>query len=647
GVVYTLFGTVLYESRSKVLVSVKNVGMGGDGGSETVMDEDILSNHMELLLSRKIVGEALDRADPDAPQRTLLELPSIKSELSATKDAVDFVLGRLELTKGGGGGAKSARSLLIQLSHPDAADAEKILTAVVARYERYLIEQVESRMGRATEVVRQLRDDSEAELVAAEEAHLKYRQQAPLFFQGEGSSNIYQERYRGLQDEMLDVDIQTSSLETRLEKVRDSLETMDSSGDPVDNLDKLALIDSASLERLGVFAGLQINASNSAEFKSVMPVRMEEARAEFTQLLQLNSEKQRLSSLFGPGHPQVQEIENQITLVKDFLRKNKEQTKIEGLLGNGGLSAEGLLKAYIGFLQHDIETLAEKRMQLVALSEDAEKKAKNLVEYELNDIVLQSNIRRQQSIFDSHVQQLRDLDVASGLTGYQYELLEVPRMGEKCWPAPIPCIGAGLLLGLLAGVSLGVFNDVRDGRFRSAEELDQAITTDILSRVGRLSDIKAGVTGLMQTESSREGEGFRLGRTVLLPKIKSGELRTIGFTSPMQGDGKSTIASNYAITFSQVGLRVLVLDADLRRPTVHRYFSVPIEEGLSDVLEGRMELDEVIKETQADNVSVVTAGALPKMPAELLQDRGFDDFLAAVKDQFDVVLVDIPPVLAV
>ena len=640
GIAYALNAQVWYQSQAKVLINEKSAGLGSGNSATAIVDEDILANHMELLRSRKIVGEALAESG-------LMGMESIKPHLIGDQDAVDFVIDRLELTKGGGGSAKTARSLMIALKHTDPEDAQTLLTAVMARYKDFIVDQVEDVMKRADNLVEQAKNEVEADLIAAEEEHLNARQNAPLFFQGEGSSNVYQDRYRRLQEEMLDIDIKESTVKTRLDRVNETLAEMDKTASAVDNLDKLALIDSESLERLGVFAGLQMNAANTAEFKAAMPAKMEEARTQITHLLRLNSEKQRLNAIFGPGHPKVIEIENEITLVKTFLKENEELSKPVGMIGENTLTPETLLKAYIGFLNHDLGAYAERRRELEILAKDAEGKAKDLIEYELNDMVLRSKIRRQEALFDGLMQQLRDLDTASSLSGYLYEFLEVPRLGKKVWPNPKICGLGGLMMGLFLGLFLAVANDIRDGRFRSVAEIDEAIDIPSLGRVGKLNSINQGIRGLLAAENSPNAEAFRLGRTMLLPDINSGKLRVIGFTSPMQGDGKSTVVSNFAVSFSQVGLRVLVVDADMRRPSVHNYFSVPRLNGLCDVLDGRAKIQDVIKQTEAEGVSVISSGNLADMPAEMLQGEAFDNVIAEVRDMYDLVLVDMPPVLAV
>ncbi|MEP2308486.1 polysaccharide biosynthesis tyrosine autokinase, partial [Rhodopirellula bahusiensis] len=625
GVVYALNAQVWYESSAKVLINQKSAGLGGNSTGTDMVDEDILANHMELIQSRMIVGEALE-------ENKLRDLPSIEPQLNEKTDAIDYVIDQLSIVKGGDGSAKTARSLNITFTHTEPDDAKLVLTAVMKRYEQFIIDQVEQVMGRANEMVNKAKTEVEAELVAAEQEHLKARQEAPLFFQGEGSSNIYQDRYRRLQDELLDLDIQESTVKTRLTRVDETLKEMDESTDPIDQLDKLALIDSDSLERLGVFAGLQMNSANSAEFKAAMPAKMEEARTQITHLLKLNSEKQRLTSVFGPGHPKVQELESEITLVKEFLQDQKELTSPAEMFGDSALTPEGLLKAYVGFLNHDLAALSERRKELTYLAKDAEDKAKELIEYELTDMILQKKIGRQEDLFEGVVQQLRELDTASGLTGYLYEFLAVPRTGQKSWPKLPLCGLGGLMLGLFSGLFLAVANDVRDGRFRSAAELDEAIGLPSLGRVGKLNSINQGIKGLIATELSPDAEAFRLGRTMLLPDIRNGNVRAIGFTSPMQGDGKSTVVSNFAVSFSQIGLKVLVIDADLRRPSAHRYFSLGKEDGLCDVLEGRLEIPEAIKSTEADNVFVMTSGSSSQTPAELLQSQRLDEVLAVLKE---------------
>lgn len=638
GILYATKATVWYKSTAAILVNSKTAGV--DAVNSEVVNEDILANHMEMLRSRKIVEGALTKDG-------LMDLASIQPHLSIPngEDAADYVIRQLEIVKGGSGAAKSARSLNLALAHTDPEESQKILESVLVEYQNYIAGQLESVMSKADEFITHAKDEVETELRQAEQEYLTARKAAPMLFQGEGSSNVYQDKYRRIEEELLNVDIQESSLKTRLERVRETLGDMDLKGGLAENLDKLALIDSDSMQRLGLYASLQVNAANTADFQATQPARIAEAQTQYKHVLELMSEKQRLTTVFGPGHPKVQDIQDQIDLVKNFLNEKGEETSLG--LGAGMLSPESLLKAYIGFLEHDLATLSQRKQELTILAANAEAQAKTLIDFELQDMVLRKKIERHEELFDGVVQQLRELDTASGLSGYVYELLETPRAGIKSWPKLPLCALGGLMLGMFGGLFLAVANDLRDSRFHTAVELEQFIGVPTLGRIGKVNSIRQGVKGLIATELTPDAEAIRMMRTLLLLDVKSKKLRTIAMTSPMQGDGKSTVVSNLAVSFSQLGMSVLVVDCDLRRPSIHHYFSVSRDNGLVDVLSKDVEPAEAIRNTYVENVDVLPAGAATSTPAELLQSPKFDQLLELMQEKYDVVLLDLPPVLAV
>ena len=640
GTAYALNAEIWYQSRAKVLISQKSAGLGDSTTGQLLIDDATLANHVSLIASRLIVGDALKNDG-------LLELESITERLDEKTDVTAYVIDHLRIDGGGAGSAKGSHSLNVQFIHTDPEDTQLVLASVMRRYEKYIIDQIQQVMGLANSSVQNVKKQVEEELRNAEQEHLISRKEAPLFTQDSGSSNLYLDHYRRLHDEMLELDIRESELRTRLKQVQDTLSKLAESDQPVDQLDKLAVIDAESLERLGVFAGLQASAAKSPEMLEAIPAKAEEARTQITGLMKLNTELDRLTAIFGPKHPKVREVQSQIELVKKFINENDALESTDEFLDETQLSTEGLLRAYVGFVEHDLAALAERRRELQFLTEDAKKKAKEFQTFELLDVTLVKKIERQQQLYETIEEQLRDLDTASGLSGYLYEFLEVPRVGERSWPSLSLCGFGGAFLGLCLGFFGAFFSELRDRRFRSAEELDNAIGLTNLGRVGMLNSIDMGVEGLVAAESSPDAEAFRLGRTVLLRSMRAGQLKTIGFTSPMQGDGKSTVTSNFAVCFSQLDLKTIVVDADLRRPSVDRYFSVAKTGGLCDVLEQRLSLDDVIKETDVDNVNVITAGSSTERPAELLQSPLFDDLLDELKQRYDVVLVDLPPALAV
>lgn len=142
-------------------------------------------------------------------------------------------------------------------------------------------------------------------------------------------------------------------------------------------------------------------------------------------------------------------------------------------------------------------------------------------------------------------------------------------------------------------------------------------------------------------------EQFRTLRTNINFSMPDQELQTILFTSASPGEGKSTIAANTAIVFAQEGKRVLLVDADMRKPTVHYTFHMTNTLGLSNLLTRQATLDEVVKESEIDKLHVITCGPIPPNPAELLGSRTMNKIIEEMKDHYDIILFDAPPVLSV
>jgi capsular exopolysaccharide synthesis family protein len=143
---------------------------------------------------------------------------------------------------------------------------------------------------------------------------------------------------------------------------------------------------------------------------------------------------------------------------------------------------------------------------------------------------------------------------------------------------------------------------------------------------------------------SVEAESYRAVRTAL---FVSGDSHVIQVTSPEPGDGKTTLISNLALAIAQSGKNVLLIDADLRRPTIHQFFGVSQELGLSDVLNGDVDVVTAARPTLIPGLSLVTAGTEPQNPAELLASPSFEQLVAATRKEYDYVLIDSPPLLAV
>ena len=208
-------------------------------------------------------------------------------------------------------------------------------------------------------------------------------------------------------------------------------------------------------------------------------------------------------------------------------------------------------------------------------------------------------------------------------------------------------VALGLLVGLALGVGIAVLRETLDNRVRT--ELDVEKISDKPVVGGIAYDSKASERPLIVQVDPRSprAESFRTLRTNLQFLDLGTGSRTFVMTSSMQSEGKSTTVSNLAIALDSAGFRVILIDADLRRPRVAEYMDVDGSAGLTDVLIGRATLEDVAHPWGRGNMVVLPSGAIPPNPSELLGSRAMQDLITHLEQQFDYVLFDAPPLLPV
>lgn len=139
-------------------------------------------------------------------------------------------------------------------------------------------------------------------------------------------------------------------------------------------------------------------------------------------------------------------------------------------------------------------------------------------------------------------------------------------------------------------------------------------------------------------------EGYRVLRTNVMFSLPGEGCKCVGVTSPAPGDGKSTTAANLAIALSQIGKRVILIDCDMRLPTVATTFDIPAAPGLSDFLVGQARIEDAVRRCNTHGISILPSGNLPPDATGLLEDRQLDSLFSALKKIFDYIIVDLPPV---
>ncbi len=143
-------------------------------------------------------------------------------------------------------------------------------------------------------------------------------------------------------------------------------------------------------------------------------------------------------------------------------------------------------------------------------------------------------------------------------------------------------------------------------------------------------------------------ESVKILRTNLQFSNVDGNMKTIMLTSSVPGEGKSFISSNLSVAFAALGMKVLLVDCDMRRGTQYKHFKLSNLNGLSDLLvDANVNYEKYIKDTKIENVSLITAGTVPPNPSELLASKKFETFISDMKEMFDIIIFDLPPVTVV
>ena len=141
-------------------------------------------------------------------------------------------------------------------------------------------------------------------------------------------------------------------------------------------------------------------------------------------------------------------------------------------------------------------------------------------------------------------------------------------------------------------------------------------------------------------------EAYRSLRTNIKYSAIDNDIKTIVITSSIPGEGKSTVAGNLAFSFSDAGYKVLIIDCDLRKPSLHRKFGISNNFGLTDLLIEKTAVKEGIKQI-SKNLSIITSGSIPPNPSEILGSNAFSNLIEIVKQSFDYILIDTPPLIPV
>ncbi len=353
-----------------------------------------------------------------------------------------------------------------------------------------------------------------------------------------------------------------------------------------------------------------------------------------------------LNTQFGPSYPKLAQLNSQLKELDTQIQS--EMKKI----------ATSLRGQYLTALQREHmlrDALDKQKTEANKLNESA-------IQYSL----LKRDVETNRQLYEGLLEKLKEAGVSAGLKSNNFRIVDSARPANSPIEPNIPRnLGAAFVLGLASGVGLAYLLEGLDNTIRTTEQAQMISGLAPLGMIplgSKSARDGAAAKRLVIASSSKEAvelvtqvrpqsqmaESYRALRTSLLLSNLGAPPKVIMVTSALPQEGKTTTSINCAVVLAQKGVRVLLIDADLRRPSIHKTLGMGPRTGLSNVLTGSVQLEQAITRTAIlPSLDVLPAGTPPPNPAELLASTNMRDVLAQLRDQYDHIVLDTPPSLSV
>jgi polysaccharide biosynthesis transport protein len=440
--------------------------------------------------------------------------------------------------------------------------------------------------------------------------------------------------------EILGIDEKQNIITSKLDELNKALTAAES--ERMDKESFYRLVQSGDPDAIAASAGGLENDSGSQSGSQSASQLLETLQAKQAEL---KIQAADLNTQFGPSYPKLAQINNQLKEIDSQIQREMKKiaSKVRGQYETA-LQRENMLR----------DALEKQKQEANQLNESA-------IEYNL----LKRDSDTYRTLYEGLLQKLKEAGVSAGLKSNNFRIVDSARPPTAPIEPNIPRnLMFAVVLGLASGVGLAFLLEGLDNTIRTTEQAQMISSLPPLGMIplGSKSAREGANPKRLVIASSKEAvelvtqvrpqsqmaESYRALRTSLLLSNLGSPPKVIMVTSALPQEGKTTTSINCAVVLAQKGVRVLLIDADLRRPSIHKTLGMGPRTGLSNVLTGSTTLEQAITRTTIlPNLYVLPAGTPPPNPAELLASTNMRDVLAQLSEQYDHIVVDTPPSLSV
>lgn len=451
------------------------------------------------------------------------------------------------------------------------------------------------------------------------------------------------------QDRLKEENSALQQAENALQKFREQSHVSDVSTEREQRIKDKVATEADVQKSASLIAGLQARVTILQKVQQTLPPTIEtptsttnlQIQALNDQIATLQTQRQGLLVPFKPTNPRIQELDAQLAHLKQRLADAPPMTTTVQRVTNPALAANAEKLATA------TTALEEEQAHIAGMRQHDLNDGNGLDRYgqlERRQVRLQREIERHQSAAALLTKSVDDMTLRQKATHDPVLVISPAELGVQIAPKPMNNLLSAALIGLTLGLCFALLQEFMDDRINTPDEAKQIMGSPTLGYIPLVEDADARLLG--RTRGGNLLETYRVLRTNVMFSAVDAPIRSVMVTSTMPGEGKSMTAFNLAVAMAMDGKRVILVDADLRRPTVHKLCGLERRPGLTNVLVGELALEEALQDTMARNLRVLTAGPLPPNPAEILNSHAMRLIHASLREQADMVIYDSPPCLA-